>query len=1630
MAEDSVRDRLVKQLKELKERADEINNLMALARHSDELSPARGGDLSDLQKELYDIDEQIKQIETDLRVLQPKETQIAFEKEWKELNEKLKNAKQDLLRIDSIDTTGFTPRQLARHSDELERALSLVNETQDNLIILEESMEAMPDYYENPSFYTGEPTTPELGLITNTELEIEVGKFEAMLMNKYDKFIADKASDTEPFRHVPDDAPSFEITLINEKFLYVDLLTIKPEMQGKGGASAIMMEIMQYADEKDLHVIAIPVNNVVQKSMEKYGGKRMPGNYMYFGWKMDQALEDAKEAFKPQYESMRIDFENFVREITSATPEEWTLMQQLMNSSGDDATLQFMTEVRNGNMSFDSWLNSQYPGLSGEEVDQLTANIEEVRQYPEVIRKVKQYDFWKGLGTLGNKIQIDSYTNFDELTGNPSHTGTFAHWATQTAYGTNYVRDLVGRLSRENVTVNTAQLKSKMEQELRNIINTHVPGNGNQYRNANLQPFINMEAGKLNKPDINLDIDFSEITDREVDYLIKHMGTPDARNSNGFEFFFDVMDDLLRDSVLQQKFPSHLDVSPDGTITIYRAMSPIDAALGIRKFQFDDRWGGRTSGFGSLSYASSNANYPYEYKNQNNNIGREVYAIEITGLEPGDILDMGGPVYQSALVMDYLQVDPKDPKAHMSIDGFLYNNKDIDRKRFIKDMSEFHKVILNRHTGSGNGRELTYLDNRGGVVSYRAPDGGRWANSKPRLDDEFLITDETIDARVVGVVDTNRTNTNLVEANIKPFEPNKAVQNMVDDMVIKAKDMNHLDYLISGIENIRREIRFETANRKNMGLQKQLMGDIVFMQPEEQSIRKSTTVERLNEDLIKNLEIISTNLQAIRSQNPNISYEELLKKQQFNLSSQTNILTPGIWDSLRGEYIKIQEYPTPAELLRSREIDPDYQIPAPIEDRGIYVKKSLIDSSGNFTYKVFKVIDLKGSIYTLVDELGNLIQEPATSTIERFYFPEDRKSYWDNLFDTTNDITSGKVLNPILGVRSQGVMREDILLNPALKRLLTEPGNIIELGIVHSSPNTPISINQITSGAESGRIPIVDQVTGEVSYTNVGNDLRNKELLIGLSASFEDDIIKYNPNMITGKSSRGVPNYFLTRLNSDNILTQSNIMSGSWLHKFDIPAVAVALDVTPQAVYAALESTGLITKSKTGGYYGTSFSERSSRQFISKMNEAVVQLKGATNDVLTTRFLRAGGIDALIDNPNINFRNFQELMILDPNDQTNVGRAMDIIDIDEAQYKELGGAYKVVNNPNYEGNAEEPLRRYEDINTNLRGTALDEAYETRINFEQGFKNAELEAMGLLDDDALEAISQSNIVPSQAVDIVVAGQNTPVPTQLMDDATEAVRIVTAIAEDEYYQVLGRIDALRKAGIEGPEEVLQMLTYHNQASSKWRAIQGLKNTASYSIGKRGVRGTGFLLLDLYELSLWGGAAAYGTSDKWTVWFENIFKEISNKALGTEYILDEPGQIDYEKLDKSLQFAEKVDVFNLLFGPVIDDVSTIKDLYIGPGDAAPFVSEKETVSVPGYEYAPGYKTSDIELFNYNPNLASINATEIRQGEPINRFGAFFKNSMAKYKENKDTDRMQYYNTYSSNYLSLGDKDMEYDY
>jgi len=1470
----------------------------------------------------------------------------------------------------------------------------------------------------------------ELELVQNTELEKKTAKFEQMLLNKYKEYIADKPQDTEPFRNMPEGSQPLEISIIDDKFLYVDLVTIKPEMQGQQGGSMIMGEIVRYADENNLHVISVPVNDTVQRSMRKYGGRQLLSGYHYFGWKLEEAQAAEDEVFQVQIDRFRNEFTQYTTEINALNNEEYKALIATAESSGDSKLVNLFKEIKEG-LTFEDFRM----GMAENKYHTYEINPQDTPT-PGLARggspNKDLIDFFEEMNKEAKSIQLDSYTNFDELSGRPSQAGTFFHWVTNTKVGTMYLWHMLHRMDEKNITATATQIKQQIEKDLQSFMDANSPGQGGQNMISNPQAQAYLNAGKQDTPMILKDIDFKEVTNREANWLASKIGTPELRNSLSYEMLWvdSTIEDLKDAGVINYRFPTQLDFNADGNLVIYRAMTPIDAALGIRAYQpyRQSGFSGRVAGYGSVSYASSNANYPYEYISSVG-MNRQVFALEITDITPDNILNMQAPVVIYPEIMDALSIPYTDKLAMKSVDYLLHSKNllvdkgyipaNFDMGRFKKDLPLLgnFKIVLNPHTGPGRTKQITYLDNTGAVQTYGVSDSGQWKDSRRKIFDEVLIVDDSVGVRIQGIVDTRRPDDEIGPKDIKPFDANKAVQNEIDNIVKNISSEAYpnflvMDTVIGRVEDLKRELTNEITNRKNSILEQQL-GLFTAGSPFDPEL----DIEQLNKHINEELNVLLQNLRAFRNKNPKASYEELTKEINFNLENQTEYLTPGVYNPKYSEYTIIQ----PGSVLGG----------APVIDRNIYIKESITLPNGNIGYKLWKLIDMEMQSMILIDEFANTKNALPSSRYEVAYIPEDKLDYYNSLYDEFNNIQTGKVLNPILGASIQGVMREDILLNPTLKHLLNETGNVIELGLVHSSPYVPVSINEFTSGALSPRVPVVDPTTGDVKFINVGGDGRNKQLLVGMSASFENNIIKYEANKITGKSTRGVPNYFLTRLNSNNVLTQANVINGSWLNKFSIVDAAASLDVSPVEVYKALEETGLISLSDTGGYYGTSFSQRGSRQFLESMEKVYNRIIGVpplnSDGVGLTRFLRSGGIDAIIDNPNINFRNFQELMILDPNDQSQIGRALDIIDITEDDFKELNGSYRVVDPDT------EPLRNYEDINTNLRQTALDEAYDVRINFEQGFRNAELEAMGLLSDEAIEEIRHSSIIPSQAVELVKAGQQTPIPTQFIEDVTEASRIITAIAEDEYYQTLGKIDALRKSGVEGTEQVLEMITYHNQASSKWRAIQASKNKLAYSFGKRGVRPTGFMLLDIYELSLWGGALAYGTSDKWTVWFENIVKDISNNVLNTNYTLDEPGQIDYEKLDNTIKFAEKIDPFNILVGPMIDDIKGVKELY--PSSVDDYVTrgltDTERITMPGYEYAPGYKTSDRTIAEYSPAFAEINASEISQGKPINRFGAFFQNQTAKYKDNKDNDKSKYYNTYSSNYLNLyEDEPMDVDF
>ena len=838
----------------------------------------------------------------------------------------IKKLEEDLKAVENVlRTAGLSEEEIKAASDKINQ---LSDEIQELYNLQTSLSDGLVDYNENPEYYSGERRTPtvaaepdlgedvldafdeyELELVQTTELEKKTAKFEQMLLNKYKEYIADKPEDTAPFSSMPAGNQPLEISIIDDTFLYVDLVTIKPEMQGKQGGSMIMGEIVRYADENNLHVISVPVNDVVQRSMRKYGGRQLLSGYHYFGWKLEEAQSAEDKVFQSQIDRFRNEFTQYTNEINALSNEEYKALIATAESSGDNKLVDLFKEIREG-LTFEDFrmgmaenkyhtyeINPQStptPGLS-----------------TGVISDKDIVDFFKEMREQAMSIQLDSYTNDDALSGRPSQAGTFFHWVTDTRVGIMYMWHLLERMDEKNVTATATQIKQQIEKDLQSFMDANSPGQGNQYMISNPQAQAYLNAGKQDTPTIIKDIDFKEVTDREAMWLESKIGTPELRNAVPFELLWtDTYIDALKNAgVITDRFPTQLDFNADGNLVIYRAMTPIDAALGIRAYQpyRQSGFSGRFAGYGSLSYASSNANYPYEYKGSVD-INREVFALEITDITPDNILNMQAPVIIYPEIMHALSIPVTDKLAMKSVDYLIHSKNllidkgyipaNFDMGRFKKDLPNLgnFKIILNPHTGPGRSRQITYLDNTGAVQTYGVSDSGQWKNSKSKIFDEVLIVDDSVGVRIQGIVDTNRPDDDIGPKDIKPFDANKAVQNEIDNIIKNVGSEAYpnflvMDRVIGRVEDLKREITNEITNRKNSILEQQL-GLFTADSPYDPEL----DIEQLNKHINEELNVLLQNLRAFRDKNPKASFEELTKEINFNLENQTEFLTPGIYN--------------------------------------------------------------------------------------------------------------------------------------------------------------------------------------------------------------------------------------------------------------------------------------------------------------------------------------------------------------------------------------------------------------------------------------------------------------------------------------------------------------------------------------------------------------------------------------------------------------------------------------------------------------------------------------------------------------------------------------------------------------
>lgn len=1424
------------------------------------------------------------------------------------------------------------------------------------------------------------------------ELGNDVADLEYLLTQKYRDFIADDPRDTQPFANLAEGNPPFELTLINDSFIYVDLLTIKPEMQGQGGASQIMIEIIQWARENGgLHVIAQPVNSRVEASMKKYGGQDFFG-IIYFGDNIKAATKAGIDAGLVDIKQLAIDYQIFMQDMQDLTEQE--VEEVIFIGDQSERTRNFMQRVAAGELDFRSYLQQYLPDVA----ENVTEEELEKALSSTAMRRATVYD------TLQMEL---------EKLGS-SGDANFSRWLTDTFPGENYLYLLKKRLDNKNITLEADVLKRRIEQDLQYIINSQDIDSQPEVKFLLSPDNIQSESDPYVRDTFYLDSSansFNEITDKEIEILHKYLKDPISREQ------FTIQSPVRLPSFIGTEYPSHkypdmLHKTGDNSFVIYRSTNVVDAATGIRPWKLSNTWNSRTAGLGSLSYASNNPSYASQYALDTNRIGRNVYAIEITGVHPIQILNLDTSLRDNAALLElfdlgYQEAGSKTFRSHM----YSLNLSAVQERAIYSQLKDYgYKVLINATTGTGGGRNVSWMDGNGEVFSFTKESTG----GKPYLESEVLIIDDTVENKVLGTLESNQGGYNL-----KPFNKDTAIQDEIQYIIKRAKTSLP---------------QFETSNFLNSlsGLINEVNFEINNMRPSIDNVlepRDNRLSEQLDYKLLgevkEKLSILRNNVEMFIADNPGptidgIDYQsldEIVARVNMNLDTQIRSQTPGLYEPRTGKYVEVDKLRYMIDTSLAEDVGLEFDDGAIYDEASVndfknyYLKQKVNLPNGGVHNKYWLITGVAEAADSLnvLDEYGVNTILPLTSDLSLEYMTDERQVVFDKYFDKSNNLQEGST-KKLYPKTTSGTWRDDIQLSENILHVLTHPyQNTIELGMVHVSPRASVSINDFVSGAEAYDSPIVNK-QGEVRFDRIAADGRNRDSLYGISLSFENDVVVNEYSRITGKQLQGVPNYFNVRLNSNNILTPNNMSTGSWFEKFDVFSAAQAINVSPAQVTEAMVNSGMI-EYNNNGYTAAFNSSNYAGRWVDRMRELVKTITGSSNKTLVTKFIRGGGIDGAIQvNHNLHYNNFPELMLFDPNDQMKVGRVTEIVDSTKELYDINKDQYKIVS-PD-----EPPLRTVEEVNRNINQTKLDDAYSTRLNFEQGFRTTELEAMGLLDDVTIERINNSSLSNDAATDIVLAFQDVDIPTAFADDVLDAANVITMLGEDEYYNTLGKLERLQKGGQLGTlsvEEIAERIAFETSASSKSRAVQNLRNTIAKSYGKRGPKATGLMALDIYEMTLWGGALAFGTSEVWTTWFENINKKISNKVFNTNYTLSEPGQIDYEKLDKTIRFAENIDPFEIVVGPIIDDIQDYRT--VNP-------SNPETQAFPLIVTAPRVQVTDnMTVTNYG-----INADEISQGKPINKFQHFMSLQHARVMEdikiNKEINKENHAERWYSNYIDTG--------
>ena len=314
---------------------------------------------------------------------------------------------------------------------------------------------------------------------------------------------------------------------------------------------------------------------------------------------------------------------------------------------------------------------------------------------------------------------------------------------------------------------------------------------------------------------------------------------------------------------------------------------------------------------------------------------------------------------------------------------------------------------------------------------------------------------------------------------------------------------------------------------------------------------------------------------------------------------------------------------------------------------------------------------------------------------------------------------------------------------------------------------------------------------------------------------------------------------------------------------------------------------------------------------------------------------------------------------------------VDIVDTDAGLLK---GNYQIVDEDT------KPLRTYDEIGFVSDQEVIDNAYDTKLTFEEGFRTVQDNALGLT-GNVPELVSE-NIFDNNTVRAVVEHGN-----KLDFDTVNNAREI----------IMGHIEEpLKLSQAEATQQLLEaaragnLIDVHN-LTLRQQALERASLRLARSVATRGMVGTGFLLLDILELATISAAALYGTNDYWTAYLSDGINDITNGVLGTDYDM-ETVEVDMEKYINSLETADKVSPFSWVYKSVTNKplMKTLGEYDIRNGEPnkeLAYIRQNRPPGLLGYTLSsivaglsPGITTED--LTGIPKDITASEYRELRQG------------------------------------------------